>query len=73
MEKTEMHLIQSAHQWRIADKKWKGATAEERPQIESELYKAKRKLRESIDLDAARNEKNKSSLQQSSVPTLQKD
>lgn len=56
MEKTEIHLIQNAHRWRDADKKWKGATPQERPKIESELYKAKRQLRESIDLDAARQE-----------------
>lgn len=56
MEKTEIYLIQNAHKWRDADKRWKGATPAERPQIESELYKAKRQLRDSIDLDAARQE-----------------
>jgi hypothetical protein len=56
MKKTEMHVIQSAHQWRELDKQWIAAPAEQKTDISRRLGDAKRKLRMSCDLDAANNE-----------------
>lgn len=53
MKKTEMHVIQSAHQWRELDKQWIAAPADEKPIISKQLGAAKRQLRQSCDLDAA--------------------
>lgn len=55
MKKTEMHVIQHAHEWRELDKQWIAATPEQKPLIGRRLGEAKRKLRQSCDLDAAKN------------------
>lgn len=57
MKTTEMHVIQHAHQWRELDKQWIAATPEQKPEIGKKLGAAKRKLRQSCDLDAANSEK----------------
>ena len=57
MKKTQMHVIQSAHQWRELDKQWIAAPADQKPVISKQLGAAKRRLRQSCDLDAVNNEK----------------
>lgn len=57
MKKTEIHVIQSAHQWRELDKQWIAAPADQKPAIGKQLGDAKRKLRMSCDLDATNNGK----------------
>ena len=69
MEKTQIDVLQSAHEWRKTEKQWKGASNKGAPtkelrEIEIQLYKNKQWLRHSIDLDAVRIEKNAKSEEQ---------